>query len=82
MYGANSQTKFKNSMLRSSLCNFSDAYILVIGTITIIGQRVDDAAKQAGERNKGAIFKNFTPFTKCISKINNTQVQITNNSYK
>ena len=61
-------------MLRSSLCDYSDAYILVSGTITITGAGADDAAKRLDERNKGVIFKNCAPFTDCISEINNTQI--------
>ena len=64
--------KFKNKMLRSNLCDYSDAYILVKQTITITGAGDDDAAKRLDERNKGVIFKNCAPFTKCISRINNT----------
>ena len=52
---------------------YSDAYILVSGTITITGAGADDAAKQLDERNKGFIFKKRAPFTDCISKINGTQ---------
>ena len=59
-------------MLRSNLCDYLDAYILVKGTITITGAGDDDAAKRVDERNKGVIFKNWVPFTKCISRINNT----------
>ena len=44
--------------------------MLVKGTITITGAGNDAAARQADERNKGVIFKNCAPFTKCISKIN------------
>ena len=61
-------------MLRSSLCDYADAYILVKGTITITGAGNDAAARQADERNKGVIFKNCAPFTKCISRINNTDI--------
>ena len=61
-------------MLKSSLCNYSDAYILVKGTITITGAGDDAAARQADERDKGVVFKNCAPFTNCISEINNTQV--------
>ena len=61
-------------MLRSSLCDYGDAYILVKGKITITGAGADAAARQADERDKGVIFKNCAPFTNCISKINNTQV--------
>ena len=45
-------------MLKSSLCDYSDAYILVKGRITITGAGADAAARQADERNKGVIFKN------------------------
>ena len=45
IYNTNSQTKFKTSMLRSSLCDYSDAYILVSGTMTITEEEADDTAK-------------------------------------
>ena len=73
-YNVNSQIKFKTTMLKSSLCDYSDAYILVKGTITIAGAGDDAAARQADERDNGATFKNCAPFTNCISEINNTQV--------
>ena len=44
-YNTNSPIKFKTSMSRSSLCDYSDAYILASGTITITGAGVDDTAK-------------------------------------
>ena len=66
-YSVNSQIKFKTTMLKSSLCDYSDAYILVKGTITIAGAGDDIAARQTDERDKGAIFKNCAPFTNCIS---------------
>ena len=61
-------------MLKSSRCDSADAYILVKGTITITGAGDDAAARRADERNKGLIFKNCAPFTKCISKISNTEI--------
>ena len=61
-------------MLRSNLCDYADAYILVEGTITITGAGNDDAAKRLDERSIGIIFNNCTPFTKCISRINNTDI--------
>ena len=73
-YNVNSQIKFKTTMLKSSLCDYSDAYILVKGTITIAGAGDNAAARQADERDKGVVFKNCSPFTNCISEINNTQV--------
>ena len=73
-YNVNSQIKFKTTMLKSSLCDYSDAYILVKGTITISGAGADAAARQADERDKGVAFKNCALFTNCISEINNMQV--------
>ena len=64
--------KFKTTMLKSSLCDYSDAYIHVKGKITINGRGADDAARQADERDKGVVFKNCAPFTYCISEVNNT----------
>ena len=49
--------KFKTTMLRSNLCDYSDAYIFVKGTIAITGAGDDDAARQANERDKGVILK-------------------------
>ena len=69
-YNENNQIRFKTSMLRSSLCDYSDAYILVKGTITVA--EVTPAAPNNG--NKNVIFKNCAQFTNCISRINNTQV--------
>ena len=59
-------------MLSSSLCDYSDAYILVKGNIMVN----DTAAKGAAANNinKKVIFKNCAPFTNCSSKINNTQI--------
>ena len=56
-------------MLRSSLCDYSDAYILISGTLTITGAGADDTAKRLNERNKWAIFKNCAPFIDSISEI-------------
>ena len=52
-YNVNSEFKFKTTMLKSSLCDYSDAYILVKGKITITGAGDDAAARQADERDKG-----------------------------
>ena len=72
-YG-NSDIRLKTTMLRSNLCDYADSYILVKGTITITGARDDAAARQADERDKGVTFRNCAPFTKCISRINNTDI--------
>ena len=68
----NKQIRFKTSMLRSSLCDYSDAYILGKGNISVSNNAADGAA--ANTTNKKVIFKNCAPFTNCISKINNTQI--------
>ena len=72
VYSPNEQIRFKTAMLRSSLCDYSDAYILVKGNITV--NNTADAGAAANNTNKKVIFKNCTPFTHCISKINNTQI--------
>ena len=73
-YSANNDIRFKTTMLRANLCDYADAYILVKGTITITGAGADAAARQADERDKSVIFKNCAPFTKCISRINGTDI--------
>ena len=72
-YSANSQIEFKATMLISSLCDYSDAYILVKGKIIITGAGDDVEARKADESGKGLAFKNCAPFTNCISETNNTQ---------
>ena len=71
-YNVNSQIKFKTTMLKCSLCDYSDAYILVKGTISVNNTAAQGAA--ANNANKKVIFKNCAPFTNCISEINNTQI--------
>ena len=61
-------------MVRSDLCDYSDAYILVSGTITITGAGDDDNGKGTDVINKGLIFKNCAPFTNFISSVNNIQI--------
>ena len=73
-YDVGCEIKFKTTMLKSSLYDYSDAYILVKGKITITGAGVDVAARQGDERDKGVAFKNCVPFTICISQINNTEI--------
>ena len=70
-YNVNSQIKFKTTMLKSSLCDYSDACILVKGTISVNDTAAGDAINN---NNRKVIFKNCAPFTNCISEINNTQI--------
>ena len=54
-------------MLKSSLCDYSDAYILVKGTIAVNNTAAADADEN--NTNKKVLFKNCAPFTNCISEI-------------
>ena len=69
-YNVNSQIKFKTTMLKSSLCDCSDAYILVKGTISVNNTAAAGAAVNNDDRK--VIFKNCVPFTNCMSEINKT----------
>ena len=71
-YPVGKQIIFKTPTLWSSLCDYADAYILVKGNITVNNTAAEGAA--ANNTNKKVIFKNCAPFTNCISKINNTQI--------
>ena len=73
-YKGSNQIKFKTSMIRSNLGDYSDAYVLVSGTIAIIGGGDNDITKRVDEKNKGVIFKKFSSFTGCKSNIKNTQI--------
>ena len=66
----NSQIKFKTSRLKSSLCDYSDAYILVSGTITVS----NTGTAAVPNNRKNIIIKNCASFTVCISEINSTQI--------
>ena len=64
-YNTNKQIRFKISMLRSDLCDFSDAYIIVKGIVTVSADERD-----RDEMNRQVVLKNNAPFISCISKIN------------
>ena len=66
-YNPNKEIRIKMSMLRSDLCDFSDAYVVVKGVITATNP--NDA-----KRNKAVTFKNNAPFMNCISKINGIKI--------
>ena len=66
-YNVNKETRIKTSMLRSDLCDYSNAYIVVKGTITVV--RPENA-----KRIKATAFKNNAPFINCTSKINGTKI--------
>ena len=69
-YNINIQIEVKTSMLRSSLCDYGDAYIILSATITLSNK----AAAGAAANYENIINKNWALFTNCISKINNTQI--------
>ena len=68
----NSNIRFKTSMISSNLCDYSDPYILVKGTITVPNMAAAGAA--VNNTNKQLLFKRCAPFTDCITKVKNTQV--------
>ena len=69
----NSDIRFKTSIIRSNLCDYNDAYIVVKGTITLPNKAAAGAA--VNNTNENVTFKNSAPFTYCITQINNTQVE-------
>ena len=59
--------EIKMSMLRSDLCDYTDAYIIVKGTITVV-------RPNAAKKNKSVAFKKNAPFINCTSKINGAKI--------
>ena len=70
----NNIIKCETTMIRSSLCDYSDAYIVVIGIITLPNTAAASAAVYS--TNKNVLFKNCSPFISCITEINNAQVDL------
>ena len=66
-YNINKEIRIKTPMLRSDLCDFSDAYIVVKGVITV-------TSPNNAKRNKSVTFKNNAPFINCITKINGIKI--------
>ena len=73
-YNENKSITFKTPMLRSSLCDYSDAYILVKGTATVNGV-VNGAENEILRRNRPLILKNNAPFVTCRTKISNEFIE-------
>ena len=63
-YSKDEEIKFLTRSIESSLCDYSDAYILVTGNINVTG----------GDANTKVAFKNCAPFRKCRAEINETFV--------
>ena len=73
-YNENKSIRFKTPMLRSDLCDYADAYILVNGTITVNGI-VNGAESEINRRNRPLILKNNAPFVSCITRINGELIE-------
>ena len=68
-YNENKSIRFKTPMLRSDLCDYADAYILVNGAILVNGLNPRD------RQNRPLILKNNVPFVSCITRINNELIE-------
>ena len=68
-YNENKAVRFKTPMLRSDLCDYADAYILVNGTITVAGNQPRD------RQNRPLILKNNASFVSCITRTNNGLIE-------
>ena len=72
-YDSSKEIRFKASTLRSDLCDYSDAYVVVKGTISLtnLGSRTNIGDK----KNRPLALKNNVPFISCISKINGELIE-------
>ena len=75
-YNKNKSIRFKTPMLRSNLCDYSDAYILVKGIITVTAPAVNN---NVNKRNRPVILKNNAPFVSCITRINGELIEDADN---
>ena len=75
-YNENKSIRFKTPMLRSNLCDYSDAYILVKGTITVTAPGVNNGANNIRDKkNRPLILKNNAPFVSSITRINGKLIE-------
>ena len=72
-YNENKSIRFKTPMLRSDLCDYADAYILVNGTITVTAAA--GANNIRDKKNKKLILKNNVPFVSCATRINGELIE-------
>ena len=72
-YNTNSDVRFKTTRLTSWWCDYSDAYILAKGRITITRPGNNAAARQANETNKGVKLQKCAPSINCKREPNNTE---------
>ena len=73
-YNENKSIRFKTPMLRSNLCDYSDAYIFIKGTVTVNGV-LNEAENEILGRNTPLILQNNAPFVSCMTKINNEFIE-------
>ena len=66
-YNTNKEIRMKASMLRSDLCDYSNADIILKGDIIVTNPN-------NSKRNEAVAFKNNAPFINCISKINGIKI--------
>ena len=75
-YNESKSIRFKTPMLRSNLCDYSDAYILVKGTITVTALGANNGANNTRDKkNRPLILKNNAPFVSCITRINGELIE-------
>ena len=75
-YNENKSVRFKTPMLRSNLCDYSDAYILVKGTITVMALEANNGANNVRDKkNKPLILKNNASFVLCITRIDGELIE-------
>ena len=75
-YNENKSIRFKTPMLRSNLCDYSDAYILVEGTITVTAPGTNNGVNNIRDKkNRSLILKNNAPFVSCITRINGELIE-------
>ena len=75
-YNENKSIRFKTPMLRSSLCDYSDAYILVKGAITVTAPGANnDTNNIRDKRNRPLILKNNEPLVSCITRTNGELIE-------
>ena len=75
-YNENKSVRFKTPMLRSNLCDYSDAHILVKGTIAVTTLGANNGANNIRDKkNRPLILKNNAPFVSCITRINGELIE-------
>ena len=78
-YNENKSIRFKTPTLRSNLCDYSDAYILVKSTITVTAPGVNNNANNIRDkRNRPLVLRNNAPFVSCIRRINGELIEDAN----